>query len=55
MGSTEKRIEQFEVSNGEAMGYDDEGRRIVRVPMTEAQITRPRFDDGENTYRLDVT
>lgn len=55
MGSTEKRIEQFEVRNGEAMGYDEEGRRIVRVPMVEAQITRPRFDDGQSAYRLDVT
>ena len=55
MGSTEQRIESFEVTESEAIGYDERDRRIVRVPMVEPQATRPHYDDAHQAYRLDVT
>ena len=55
IGSTEWRIEEFEVTDEEAVGYDDEGRTVATVPMEEPQYRRERYDDERDVYRLDVT
>ena len=55
IGSTEYIIEEFEVNEQEAIGYDANGRMVARVPMTEPQAKRPHFDEANDVYRLDVT
>lgn len=54
-GSTEWRIEEFEVTEEEAIGYDGSGSTVARVPMEEPQYERDRFDEQNDVYRLDVT
>ncbi|WP_049923370.1 4Fe-4S dicluster domain-containing protein [Halopiger djelfimassiliensis] len=55
MGSTEWRIEEFEVTDEEAIGYDGDGRTIARVPMEEPQYERDTLDHQHDAYRLDIT
>ena len=55
IGSTERRFEHFEVTEEEAIGLDENGNTVVRVPMVEPQAQRPHFDDERGAYRLDVT
>ena len=55
MGSTEWRIEEFEVTEEEAIGYDADGRTVARVPMVEPQVQRDPYDDDHDVYRLSVT
>ncbi len=55
MGSTEWRIEQFEVTEDEAIGYDETGSTVARVPMEEPQYERDSFDAANEVYRLDIT
>ncbi|MEY7849578.1 4Fe-4S dicluster domain-containing protein [Natrarchaeobius sp. A-rgal3] len=55
MGSTEWRIEEFEVTDEEAIGYDESGSTVARVPMEEPQYERDTFDAANDVYRLDVT
>lgn len=55
MGSTEWRFETFDVRDDEALGYDEYGNTVVRVPITEPQVERPHFDAQHQAYRLDVT
>ncbi len=55
IGSTEEVIYSFEVDGDEAIGYDDTGTEIVKVPVEEPQYSRPDYDAQENAYRLDVT
>ena len=44
MGSTDRIIHRFEVVSGVAVGYDDKGVELVRVPVTEPFIDRPAYD-----------
>ncbi|RQH00010.1 4Fe-4S dicluster domain-containing protein [Natrarchaeobius oligotrophus] len=55
MGSTEWRIEAFEVTDEEAVGYDGSGSTVARVPMEEPQYERDSYDERNDVYRLDVT
>jgi len=55
MGSTEWRIEEFEVTEDQAIGYDENGRTVAKVPMEEPRAERPKFEQGVDAYRLDVT
>ena len=54
MGSTEWRIEEFEVTDEEAIGYDQNGHTVARVPMEEPRYERDRFDGQHDAYRLDI-
>ncbi len=56
MGSTPWSITEFEVADGECIGYY-EGDEVGRVPITEPSVERDREDevDGQAVYRLDVT
>ncbi|MCG3173686.1 MAG: hypothetical protein GMKNLPBB_01886 [Myxococcota bacterium] len=44
IGSTDRIMHRFEVKNGEARGFDDQGKELVSVPVTEPFIERTAFD-----------
>lgn len=44
MGSTDRIIHSFKVSDGKAKGFDEKGQLIVEVPVREAVIERPAYD-----------
>ncbi|MDP7162076.1 MAG: dehydrogenase [Phycisphaerae bacterium] len=54
-GSTDKIFTRFKVTSGEAIGYNDKGDEIVRVPITEPTYRRPFFDEERNVYRHSIT
>src|SRR3989338_2961614 len=58
-GSTDKIIHSFkidgEVSDGYCIGYDDRGKKIVRVPLKEPVIIRQDYDKEQDVHRLSVT
>ena len=55
MGSSEYHIAQFEVDDGEAIGYDEGGSTVARVPIEEPRVRRDMYDEANDAYRLDVT
>ncbi len=40
-GSTERIIDTFDVKDGVARGYDEQGEEIVAVPLREPTFVRP--------------
>ena len=40
-GSTERIIDTFDVKDGVARGYDEDGKEIVAVPLREPTFVRP--------------
>ena len=59
MGCTDKIIHTFtakgSLEKGEAIGYDDKGGEIVRVPLKEPIIIRKGFDEKRDVYRASIT
>lgn len=55
MGSTPRWVEKFRVRDGEAFGYDKEGKEIARVPLKEPVFIRPSFDRERAVYRHNIT
>jgi len=51
MGATERWIEKFRVSNGEAFGFDASGVEVARVPLKEPVYIRGSFDGARGVYR----
>ena len=56
-GDTKEIIESFKTfpATGEATGYDDKGREIVRVPVKEPDYLRPFYDATRQVYRHNIT
>ncbi len=54
-GATSKIIHSYEVQGETAIGYDEEGREVVRVPFTEPLYIRPYFDRAHDTYRHNIS
>ena len=54
-GCTDKIFTRFKIHNDQAIGYDDSGDEIVRVPITEPTYRRPFFDKEHNVYRHSIT
>ena len=56
-GDTKEIIESFKTfpATGEATGYDDKGREIVRVPVKEPDYLRPFYDATREVYRHNIT
>ncbi len=50
-GNTPKIITRFEAAAKEAIGYNDKGDEVVRVPYTEPFFQRPLFDSKHQVYR----
>lgn len=59
MGCTDKIIHTFSVKGdlnaGEAVGYDEAGKEIVRVPLKEPIYIRKKFDEERHVHRISVT
>jgi nitrate reductase / nitrite oxidoreductase, beta subunit len=54
-GSTERIIHAFEVRDGIAYGYDENGTELVNVPLREPTFIREYFDEVNNTYLHNIT
>jgi len=58
-GSTGKRISSYKVEGdletGFAMGYDDKGEEVVKVPIKEPIIIRQKRDEKRNVSRISIT
>jgi nitrate reductase beta subunit len=53
--SSARTIARFEAQKEHAVGFDAEGKEIVRVPYTEPFFAREMFDQKRKVYRLNVT
>jgi nitrate reductase beta subunit len=51
MGSSDRILHRFDVVKGWATGYDEKGDKIVSVPVNEALIERPAFDEARGLIR----
>jgi nitrate reductase / nitrite oxidoreductase, beta subunit len=54
-GATEYIIHRFKVEGGEAIGYDEDGDEIVRVPLSEPIQIREEWDETHQAFRTNVT
>jgi nitrate reductase beta subunit len=54
-GSTPEILHRFRVSGDHAIGYDEKGGEVVRVPLTEPFQIRAFFDEARKVYRHNVT
>ncbi len=50
-GNTPYIITKYKVEKDEAIGYNESGKEVVRVPFTEPFFERPYFDKKQNVYR----
>lgn len=59
MGCTDKIIHSFKVTGnmdkGYVIGYQEDGREIVRTPLKEPIIIRKEHDEKRDVYRISVT
>ncbi|MFN3604370.1 MAG: 4Fe-4S dicluster domain-containing protein [Leptonema sp. (in: bacteria)] len=53
-GNTPEIITKFKAEENEAVGYNNKGEEIVRVPYTEPFFQRPFFDKEREVYRLNT-
>jgi nitrate reductase beta subunit len=54
-GSTPEIIHRFRVTGDHALGYDEKGGEVVRVPLTEPVQVRAFFDEARKVYRHNIT
>jgi nitrate reductase / nitrite oxidoreductase, beta subunit len=54
-GSTPWIVDRYAVKDGKAIGYDDQGQEIVRVPLREPIMLRPVYDDRHDAVRTNIT
>lgn len=59
MGCTDRISYSFKVEgdlkNGHVMGYDEKGKELVRVPLTEPIVIRKALDTKHNVTRISIT
>ena len=59
MGCTDRIIHSFEVegnvTDGYAIGYDEKGDEIVRVPLKEPVVIRKLKDEERDVHRISIT
>ncbi|MBF8303088.1 MAG: respiratory nitrate reductase beta chain [Candidatus Dadabacteria bacterium] len=53
-GSTDKIIRSFKVEGDYALGFNDKGEMIAKVPFKEPVYIRPYFDKKVGTYRHNI-
>jgi nitrate reductase beta subunit len=53
-GSTDKIIRSFKAEGDYALGFDDKGEMIAKVPFKEPVYIRPYFDKEGETYRHNI-
>ena len=54
-GATNRMITRFKVQGSEAVGWDDEGTEVARVPFTEPIYIRDHHDRRFDVYRHNTT
>lgn len=54
-GATPDIIHHYKVVGNFSIGFNEEGRELVRVPLKEPVIVRPAYDDRFEVYRTNVT
>lgn len=54
-GNTPQIISTYEVKNGTAIGYDEQGKEVVRVPFKEPLYIRPYYDEKREVYRHNIS
>ena len=58
-GSTDRIVTRFKVEgdidNGSALGYDNDGKEVIKVPLKEPVIIRKEYDEARDVHRLSVT
>jgi nitrate reductase beta subunit len=54
-GSTPEIIHRYKVEDRSAVGYDEKGIELVRVPLREPIHVRVVYDDQRQTYRSNMT
>jgi nitrate reductase beta subunit len=54
-GATPDIIHHYRVESDQAVGYDDGGSELVRVPLKEPIHVRAAYDDRINAYRTNIT
>ena len=59
MGCTDRIIHTFkvqgDVKTGKAIGYDEKGEEILRVPMTEPIVIRKNYDEVRDVHRISIS
>lgn len=53
--ASERIITKFKIEADQAIGWDDEGDEVARVPLKEPTMVRPAFDQALTAYRYNVT
>ena len=51
IGSTDRILHRFAVEKDQAVGFNEVGTELVRVPLTEPVIDRPAFDERLGAVR----
>jgi nitrate reductase beta subunit len=54
-GSTPDIIDHYKVEGNHAVGFDEKGAEIVRVPFKEPIHVRTAYDDRHRTYRTNIS
>jgi nitrate reductase beta subunit len=54
-GATNRIIHRYAVTGGEAVGWDEHGTEIARVPFTEPVVVRDRYDARHDVHRHNTT
>jgi len=54
-GATDRMITRFDVEGDVAIGWDDEGHEVARVPFTEPTVIREHYDEKYDVYRHNTT
>lgn len=54
-GNSSRIINSYRVEGENAIGYDDKGQEVVRVPFKEPVYIRPYFDVDRGVYRHNIT
>jgi nitrate reductase / nitrite oxidoreductase, beta subunit len=54
-GATPRIIHRFAVKDGEAIGWDERGEEIARVPIREPEFLRPYHDVERDVFRHSIT
>jgi len=54
-GATNRIIHRFDVEDNEAVGWDEAGEELARVPYREPDAVRPYHDEQIGVYRHNTT
>jgi nitrate reductase beta subunit len=53
-GSTEQVVARWRRTGNQVVGYDDQGREIVRTPLREPVLVRPAWDAAQGVARVNI-